>query len=205
MVERKERLLIPLTCPECGGDLDGGNSARIYLCRECSYALFMERPGEKYPVRYVQAHVKTASQRVYVPFWRVTGTFKASGANKKQSIGYGRIRSLGPLYFPAFWSPRLGYFDNLTLTYSKEEAKMAFEEGRDDAILDGIRDPAILAEMARLTWLGYLDRFSDVTGLEGRYEVKDILYAGVPFFPDGDHFLDGVSGVRIPKGFLPPG
>ena len=79
---------------------------------------------------------------------------------------------------------------------------LVFDDAADSRLVDGIRDPSVIPEMARLTWLAYLDRFSDVTGVSADFEAQRPVYAAVPFFKDGDSFVDGLCGVRLPAIFL---
>jgi hypothetical protein len=98
---------------------------------------------------------------------------------------------------------RLAYFDNLTLRYAQMDAgTFVFDDAADSRLMDGIRDPLVIPEMARLTWLAYLDRYSDVTGVTADFEAQRPVYTAVPFFKDGDSFVDGLCGVRLPSGFF---
>jgi hypothetical protein len=65
-----------------------------------------------------------------------------------------------------------------------------------------MRDPSILPEMAALTWLAYLDRRADVTGVSAVFHPESLLYVGVPFFRTGASLVDGLCGVRLPASLL---
>jgi|GEM_PF-815229 len=194
-------LLLPLKCPDCGAELEGGASASIYLCRNCLYAVYMKQPNERYPLIFLKARVKASGAKLYVPFWRVKGRFKISSLDKKQSRAYAHAVPLGDLFYRAFWSPKANYFQNLTLEYSMG-GKLLEEEGGSEPFVDGIRDPSPLGEVGRLTWLAYLDRKSDITGVESSFEIQSVAYVGIPFFREREGWMEGISGAMLPIGYL---
>jgi len=201
---RKESpLLLPLKCANCGAELEGGASSSIYICRNCRYAVYMKRPRERYPLVFLKARMKASGQKLYAPFWRVKGRFKISSLDKKQSRAYAHAAPLGDLFYPAFWSPKASYFQNLTLEYSAGGKQLEEEEGGSEPFVDGIRGPGPLGEVGRLNWLAYLDRKADITGVESSFEVESLAYVGIPFFRRKEGWTDGISGAGLPIGYLP--
>jgi hypothetical protein len=199
----REKLLTALTCGNCGSDLEGGGSALVYVCRNCKRAVFMKAPDKPYALRFLKPVLDRKSPLLYAPFWRCTGKLKLRAEDPRRLKPYAKVKPLGPLYFPAFWNMRLAYFDNLTLRYAQMDAgTFVFDDAADSRLMDGIRDPLVIPEMARLTWLAYLDRYSDVTGVTADFEAQRPVYTAVPFFKDGDSFVDGLCGVRLPSGFF---
>ncbi len=199
-------LLTALTCSNCGSDLAGGGSALVYVCRNCLRAKFMKKPDAVYAFRYVKPVLDLHGPLVYAPFWRCTGKLKLKADDPRKMKHYSTLKPLGALYFPAFWNIRLSYFENLTLRYAlMESGSIGFGEAIDAPLLDGIRDPAVIPEMARLTWLGYLDRRSDVTGVDAGFEAQSLAYCAIPFYREGDSYVDGVCGVRLPGVFFSEG
>ncbi len=199
-------LLSSLTCSNCGTDLDGGGSALVYVCRNCLRAKYMKRPEPVYAFRYVEPVLDLKGPVAYAPFWRCTGKLKLKADEPKKLRSYRTMKPLGALFFPAFWNIRLSYFDNLTLRYALLEAgTIRFGDSLDAPLLDGIRDPAVVSEMARLTWLAYLDRRSDVTGVDAGFDLQSLAYCAVPFYREGDSYVDGVCGVRLPGVFFSEG
>ena len=190
-------LLLPLTCKSCGRDLAGGGGALVYACLECGEATHMSDPDKAYPLVYVRPSPSFSGQPVYAPFWRLTGRVSLTVESDPKRSVYHRLKPLGPLYFPAFWSPQAAYHDNLTVRLALAQDRIELER-RSDPLLDGIRDPSVLSAMARLTWLGYLDRFSDVTGVELDYQAESVTYCAMPYFRQGGFFFDGVLGVQVP-------
>lgn len=197
----REPELVPLACKGCGQELAGGPHAMVFVCMDCKEAVYMGDPGRGYRLAFVRAGLSFSGPRVYAPFWRLTGRVTLVVDDERKRRAYQNVKPLGPLYFPAFWSPQAAYFDNLTLRYAGVQERMEFEEIREP-ILDGVRDPETLPEMARLTWLGYLDRFSDVTGQEIEYQIESVAYAALPFFRQGEAFCDGILGIQLPRGFF---
>jgi hypothetical protein len=194
-------LLTPLSCPRCGKDLDGGDRARIFLCRPCGLASHGGDPADVYPLRYAAAAAGAGTPDLFAPFWRVEGEFSWQTEDRRKQRTYQNLHPLGPLLFPAFWSPRAAYHDDLTLLYARRPELIVLRAG-NEPLLDGIRSPKALGELARLAWLAYFDRTADVTGVGGRFEVKDLAYVGVPFFKRDDRFEDGVLGCKVPASYF---
>lgn len=199
MTERA--LLLPLVCKGCGRALAGGPDALVYVCTGCREATYMGDPGAAYRVVHVRAGPAFSGPRVYAPFWRLAGRVTLLVDDEKKRRIYQNVKPLGPLLFPAFWSPKAAYFDNLTLRYAGAQDRIELEES-GEPVLDGVRDPRVLPEMARLTWLAYLDRFADVSGLDVEFQVESVTYAGVPFFPAQGGFRDGILGIQLPTGYF---
>lgn len=195
-------LLIPLTCPRCGSDLAGGAGARIFLCTKCLRAQFMERPEVSYPVVFIQPVLAQGESLLYVPFWRVSGKASLNCPDHKKAERYKSVKALGPLMVPAYWSPRADYYEDFALRYAREPDKLIPGPEAGGTILDGVRAPATLPEIARLTWLAYLDRFADVTGVRLTFKVESTAYACVPFFREGRGYVEGIFGTSIPGSFL---
>ncbi len=196
-------LLSALTCSNCGSDLEGRGSALVYVCRGCLRAKFMKKPDAVYAFRYVKPVLDLKGPVVYAPFWRCTGKLRLKADDPRKIRPYATLKPLGALYFPAFWSMRLSYFENLTIRYALlAPGTLGFGDALDAPLLDGIRDPSVVTEMARLTWLAYLDRRSDVTGVDAGFEPQSLAYCAVPFYREGDSYVDGVCGVRLPGAFF---
>lgn len=160
----------------------------------------MEAPDRIYPAGWLHPRIGGAGRPVGAPFWMVTGALKVSCGDSRKEAAYSRVRRLGPLFFPAFWTLRLSYYDDLTRRFALlEPAQLAFGEPFQGPLLDGVRDPGLLPEMARLAWLAHLDRAADVTGVVASFEAERIAYAVVPFFEEGDHLVDGILGIALPR------
>lgn len=194
-------LLLPLICNGCGRELAGGPNALVYVCLECGEATHMGDPGVVYRVVHVRAGPAFSGPRVYAPFWRLAGRVTLLVDDEKKRRVYQNVKPLGPLFFPAFWSPKAAYVDDLTLRYAGAQDRIELQESQEP-VLDGVRDPRTLPEMARLTWLAYLDRFADVSGLEVEFQVESVTYAAVPFFTAQGGFRDGVLGIQLPAGYF---
>ena len=184
-------------CPRCGNDLEGGDGARIFLCRPCGLAMYGADPAQVYPLRYVAAAAGGGPPDLFAPFWRVAGEFSWQTEDKRKRRTYQNLQPLGALLFPAFWNPRASYYDDLTLRYARRSDLLALRLG-NEPLLDGMRHPKALGELARLAWLAYFDKSADVTGVEGHFEIEELTYVGVPFFRREDQFEDGVLGCKVP-------
>jgi len=195
------QILVPLTCPACGGELEGGSQSLVFICRPCSMAMHCSDLARGYPLRYAVPVIRKSRPDLHAPFWRVKGTFSWRAKEPAKERAYANQRPLGPLFVPAFWSPKAVYCDNFTLRYA--QAGVAIElSGGDAPVLDGSRAPSVLGELSRLTWLAYLDRVADVTGVEGRFDVEDVSYVAIPFYLEGEHYQDGILGAQAPAAFF---
>jgi hypothetical protein len=191
-------LLRPLVCPRCGAPLEGGPRARIFLCRPCQLATYGADPAQAVPLRYVGAVKEFGAPDLHAPFWRVEGEFRWQVEDASKARVYAKLVPLGPLFFPAFTSPKTAYCDDITLRYARRPELLVPRPG-DAPLLDGGRNPAVLGELSRLAWLAYLDRVADVTGVEGRFDVRALTYVGVPFCRRENHFVDAVLGIQVPE------
>jgi len=160
----------------------------------------MEDPGRVYAAGWLSPRVGAAGEPIGAPFWMVTGALRIRCPDARKEAAISRVRRLGPLFFPAFWTLRLSYYDDLTRRYAlADPSLLSFQEPFEGPLLDGVRDPAPLSEMARLAWLAHVDRAADVTGVEASFEVERVAYAVVPFFQEGDRLVDGILGVAVPR------
>lgn len=191
-----ENLLMPVSCPACSDRLRLEGEDRIALCLACRKAYYLDRNLRSYDLEYLVPRVPASPDRVYAPFWKVEGAYSFTGTPRQQRRFAG-VKPLGALYFPAFWMPRFRYFDDFTLRYALLEAPIPVEAGQDP-VPGGVRDPDILGEMARLTVLGHLDRIEDVGGVKLDYAVRRVSLAAVPFFRQGDSWVDGICGIKVP-------
>ncbi len=196
-------LLRLLACPRCQGELDGEGSSRVYTCAACRTARFMPAPEKAFPLVYLEAAVPSEGRRtLYAPFWRLEGRASWRCEEGSKAGAYRAMTPLGSLYFPAFWNPKAPYHENLTQAYALLPEPPREAEAGAGPILPGVVDPANLARMACLTWLGYLDRVQDVTGVELRFEASSVAYAAVPFFRGPKLWVDGVLGHTFPDAYF---
>lgn len=196
-------VLLPLLCASCGQELEGHAQSLVFVCRSCRSAVHMAEPGKSYRLVYVRPRVEFEGERVYAPFWRLEGRVRWTTDDARKERAYGSLKPLGPLFFPAFWSPRVAYHDDLTLRYALDERGLETED-RSDALLDGVRPASSLAELARYTWLSYLDRAADVTGVTVEFTPGALEYAAVPFFAQGDKLVEGVQAMVFPSALFRP-
>ncbi len=194
-------ILIPLRCPGCGQTLEGGAQAIVFVCRTCGKAVCMDAPESAFPFRVASVRAEVRGPGVLAPFWRTRGRAAWHTEDGAKERIYSGMKPLGPLYFPAFWSPRAAYYDNMTMRYALDPPLDA-DGTAEGTLLDGVRGPSALPELARLTWLAYLDRAADVTGTELTYELQGLEYVAVPFFQQDDFVVEGHLGLRLPAAFL---
>lgn len=194
--------LLTLACPVCGGDPLGGGASRVFLCPACRLAVVPEEGNRTFPALAFRPRIP-GKRRVYLPFWRVTGRLVLEGAPPEKLAAWRRLKPFGAFFFPAFLTLRMGYYDDLTLRYGLlEEGFLEEDDGWRGPVADGVRLPRGLEEQARLASLAYLDRAADVTGLSARFEAERKAYALVPFFLEEEGWVDGLLGIRFPRGLL---
>lgn len=196
-------VLLPLLCTGCGQELDGRPQSLVFVCRSCKLAVHMAEPGKTYRLVYVRPRLDLKGERIYAPFWRMEGKVRWMTDDARKERAYAALKPLGPLFFPAFWSPKVAYHDDLTLRYALDERGLETED-RSDALLDGVRPASSLPELARYTWLSYLDRAADVTGVSVEFSPGALGYAAVPFFAQGDKLVEGVQATAFPAALFRP-
>ena len=178
--------------------MEGGDRARVFLCRPCEVASYGADPARIYPFRYVAPSPDAGAPDLYAPFWRVEGDFFWRTDDPSKARVFHHLSPLGPLFFLALTSAKTAYCDDITIRYAREPGLLKLCPGTAP-VLDGRRNPEVLGELSRLTWLAYLDRVADVTGLESRFEVKGLTYSAVPFCRTAGEFVDAVLGIRVPE------
>lgn len=194
-------LLLSLRCPRCGNDMEGAGASRVYTCSPCGVARFMERPETLYPYVVLRPS-REGVELLWAPFWRVEGDVQWQGASGEKTRFFANAKPLKALYFPAFSTLKLGQHENLTQRYALWEDPFVEEPRRELNLLPGLLDPLALPEMARLTWLAYLDRIADVTGLELLFSANRVSYAAVPFLRKGLGWEDGQIGIPYPDSYF---
>ena len=70
---KKETLLLPGICPECGWDLEGQSDSLVLVCRNC-HTLWQPRENALGRIRFGSAMPENDTQ-VLIPFWRITAGF----------------------------------------------------------------------------------------------------------------------------------
>ena len=189
-------LLVPMSCPGCGRELLAAKGDLLAICPDCPKAYHLGSTFTPYDFQYLKAEISMPGELRYLPFWRVKGALELSGPPAKLSR-YRSFPRADELYFPAFWRPRLNYFDDITWQYTRLK-KPPETEWRIDPVGGGVRDPKNLPEIARLTLLGYLDRIEDVRGIEARFEIEGLVYVGVPFYKAEGTWADAICGIKVP-------
>ena len=203
MTDKDASLLVPLVCPRCGGDIDAPSPSRIGLCLNCKSARFMREPSREYRLVFIEAKEQEgASTLIYAPFWRVKGTGVIKTDDAKKLRIYQNARPLGPLYIPAFWTPKAANYENITMRYALAPDSIAEDAGATGNLLAGVLNPINLNGMATLYYLAYLDRLADVTGAGASFLVDDVAYAAVPFLKAGAGWKDGVLGLQFPGSYF---
>ncbi len=142
---------LPLQCPNCATDLEGGSGAEVLLCRRCAVAWWPD--GERFHrLPYEVLGENVAGERLF-PFWQLT--FEAKGlplGSRADLIPW--ASAFGPERAPASWAaeapsllvPGFKIAPNVFLRLAKT-ASLFFREGeRNDGKLDGRRE----AEPVRL-------------------------------------------------------
>lgn len=194
-------LLLPLACPVCGHDAQGSGASKVFLCLACRRARHMGCPDRAYPFWFAKSR-RTGSPQFYAPFWRVEGSASLVVPDPAKGKIYRNMRPLGPLFFPAFWTLRAMHHENLTQRYALMEDPPERDADAEGTVLPGVVDPDNLPAIARLTWLAYLDRVADVTGVEVSFTPASVAYVAVPFLRVGEGWEDGLLGLTFPGAYF---
>ena len=195
------RLLLPMLCPGCGAALDAGPGDRVGTCAPCASAYFLGSELERYPLLFACPEGLLAQRGQNLPFWRIRAAWTVAAEPKKARL-YGGLGTSGDLFFPAFWRPRMTYFEDLTWRYLRLPKALPCERG-DGPLRGGVRPPGVVREMGRLSVLSYMDRVADIDGVELRFEVLSQEFVGIPFLRTESGWTDAVCGLRFPPSLFP--
>jgi hypothetical protein len=155
----------------------------------------------RYPLGVIEPAIRLVGHPRFLPFWKLDAAWVLR-AGEDQTRSYRHFPTGGSLLFPAFWRPRFSYHADLTWRFLMLGAPVPCGPPKDP-FLGGIRSPEVIPEMARLALLSYLDRISDVGGVELDLTVRALHYVGVPFWRDLEGWTDGVFGLRFPPSLAP--
>jgi hypothetical protein len=195
------KLFISLICPLCGGELCGGDSARVYLCFPCKKAFVMDNFPESLPLLIYKPKVASDSEPFYVPFYKINGQFKFVTQDEKKTRAYINMNPLGILYYPAFPNLRSLYAEDLTIRYAHGLQDVELEEKKNKVrMVDGTRNPVKLETIGKLVWLAYIDKVADVTGVEAEFSLSEVSYCLIPFEKSADGLKELMLGIVL-KGF----
>lgn len=196
------KLFISLVCPSCGGDLCGGEAARIHLCFECRKAFIMDRFPESLPLLVYKPKIAPEDRVFYVPFFKIDGAFRFVTREESKMRAFSNMKPLGVLYYPAFPNLRSLYAEDLTIRYALGLQDAETEEKKEKVrTVDGTRNPVHLETIGRLVWLSYIDRVVDVTGVESEFSLSEVNYCLIPFEKSADGLRELMLGLTL-KGFV---
>jgi len=197
-----EKLFISLVCPSCGGDLCGGDAARIHLCFECRKAYVMDEFPRNLPLMVLKPRVAHGEELFYMPFFKINGDFSFTTQDAQKTRTYRNMNPLGAIYYPAFPNIRSLYSEDLTIRYSLGIGEIDLEsESRKAPMVDGARNPVHLETIGKLVWLGYMDKVADVTDVKAQYAVSSVSYCLVPFEKTADGPRELMLGLTL-RGFV---
>jgi hypothetical protein len=197
----QEKLFVFLTCADCGGELSGGESARIYVCFVCGKAFIMDKYPSSLPLIIYKPKIDPIAGLFYVPFFRIKGKFSFDTRYPDKARIYSNMNPLQTIHYPAFLNLRNLYSDDLTLRYALGLKDAEFvKTGEKVRLVDGTRTPVKLENICRLVWLSYLDKVADVTGVEGEFEISEVSYSLVPFEKVDNGLRELMLGITL-KGF----
>ncbi len=220
-MEQSDLKLIPLRCPECGGEINSGEEDRVYFCSVCS--LGFEIFGNKFKKVDV-IYAKPMSELnnkifYYLPFWQILTTIsiKEQYALKYDDIPEELLRSK---HFSKF----------LTGLFKEKDAKKkmiffvpAFSITNRYQLMDepGFQftvDPPKIQSVKPVDMVGAEYTLSDakdlatvmffsiqahtkidILNVDIDFEFHCYRITGIPFYEGGGLLVDGVKGFRIFK------
>lgn len=181
--------------------MDAGSGDRIGTCDPCALAYFLGARLEPFPLRFVRPPPGSGDGFSHLPFWRIRAVWSVLAEPKRARL-YAGLGNAGDLFFPAFWRPRMTYFDDVTWRYFRLQEPLPAERG-EGRLRGGVRPPAVVREMGRLAVLSYMDRIADIEGVEVRFEVVSQDFVGIPFLRVGAGWTDAVCGLKFPPSLFP--
>lgn len=203
--------LVALRCPNCGGDLDGLDSDRVFGCRPCARAWSVEPEGLRDSP--LEAWATAAERPLHLPLWRFeleAVVVLPPRARVSLPGGPAPAERIVPFPHPRVWvtafalQGRRRFGDpGLHLTRRAIEPPPA-APGPPPALRGAVLTRRVAEELLPATVLTVVDAREDVAG--GRVDLRVISAALVlvPFvrLPDGG-VREPFDGVRYPPAALP--
>lgn len=197
-----DKLFISLACPSCGGELNGGENARIHVCFACGKAYVMDEFPRNLPLLVFKPRIAPGSKVFYVPFFRIEGSFSFDVGDVHKARAWSNMKPLRMIHYPAFPNLRSLYSEDLTIRYALDLGDVEPEEKKEKvSMVDGTRNPVHLETIGRLVWLSYFDRVADVTGADAEFTVSRVSYSLVPFERTDDGLRELMLG-NVLRGFV---
>ena len=191
-------LFAPLKCNRCGNELKGGKNSEVYLCLNCRVAFIMTSYPSSLPLIIIKENFSATGTLFYAPFYKMVGEFSIKTDDKKKMDAYSRLKTLGPLYYGAFYNLKGLYSDDLTIKYALAEDKIGeSDEIKNYKLIDAFITPVHLEKIGRLIYLSYLDKAADITGVDVQYKLNSIFYALIPFERNDNHLKELILGTSL--------
>lgn len=194
--------VIPLICPDCGGELAGLRYDRVFFCSSCRQGLFPE-PGSdwiRYPLSFPKLEETPRTETVHLPFWQIKFICNAFPTNSGQEIATRCLEGMDSAWITGFTVIRPSYFGDLGLVYTEKKVKPAPADRVSDGIFTAgcTRTIEDALKYVKLYVTLILDKRADVTGMDIQVETRDARLWAMPFADYGDKVMDLVTGLELP-------
>lgn len=223
-MEQSDLKLIPLRCPECGGEINSKEEDRVYFCYVCGIGFEIVRNKFK-KVNVIYAKPKSEFKSkiyYYLPFWQISTTISIK---KQYSLNYEDIpeellkvdnfsklltglfkekdaRKKMMFFVPAFGiTNRYQLMDEPGFQFTVDPPEL--EKGTPKDMVGAeytIRDALDLAKVMFLSIQAH-SRI-EILGADIDFEFHKYRIAGIPFYEDGALLIGGIKGFRIFKDAL---
>jgi len=111
---------------------------------------------------------------------------------------FSHLKTLGPLYYGAFYNLKGLYYDDLTVKYALNEDKIIeSDEVKNYKLVDAFITPENLETIGRLIYLSYFDKSADITGVDVKYKLNSLFYALIPFEKNDNHLKELILGNSL--------
>jgi len=223
-LEQSDLKLIPLRCPECGGDINSKEEDRVYFCYVCGLGFEIVRNKfKKVNVIYAKpSHEFTGKTLYYLPFWQILATISIK---KQYSLDYKDIpeellkvdnfsrlltglfkeknaRKKVTFFVPAFGiTNRYQLMDEPGFQFTVDPPKLEKGTTRDMVGAEYTISDAL--DLAKVMFLS-IQAHSRIEVLDADidFEFHKYRIAGIPFYEDDALLVDGIKGFRIFKDAL---
>ncbi len=192
----------PLVCPDCGSPLAGLRYDRIFNCMNCRMGYKPGKEGKwtRYALRFAEPGHAKAKVSFYLPLWQLGIESSAKASNKQQEVAISRIEDMKSVWVTAFTMVRPSYYGDIGLNYSSAGAmpRMVREWPQASFTAGCARTLEDASKYARLFVTLFIDKRTDVTGMEIDVKVTGAALWGIPFADQGSKVMDLVSGMELP-------
>ena len=190
--------LVPLKCPQCGGQIHAKSRDMILICEDCGSAVAVKSEGSVGVRHKIFAFdFEAQGQRVYMPFWKFTVDITIYSEINIGGEGSSTMAGRHDLYVCASDIPaHIAKQWNQMLTYNPPKANEVRDFGTASR-LPAVMDIEDCAKGAEFLFLAHeLEKAGVLQDISYEFRIisSEVLY--IPFYYYNNQYYIGLSQYR---------